>query len=390
MEPLSCEICGGKLIAKAGGVFECAGCGLQYDKERVREMAGQTRSMPPAAEQVTAAVPQKAKRSRTWMLFAVAVAAVCATVVIASSMLGKKDTESVPVEVPVQEATEPQREHTTIAGGFTDVYNDYVIGIMPDGTVSTYYEDQENQPDVTGWTNMVSVSIANDSEIAVGLKEDGTVLLAGTSQYGTYHVEDWTEIVQICTGTAHAVGLKRDGTVVATGYNEWGQCEVSQWQNIKQIAAGYGHTVGLREDGTVVVAGEDNNGETNVSSWTDIVKVAAGATYVAGLKSDGTVVVAGYLFTEEDPCPWPVNSWENIVDIGGAYGTLWGVTADGRVINTWNNMQWMDDDVAQWRDVVAVNAIGCSDLVFCMASDGTLLNWSNPQYNALFAGLKPF
>ena len=35
---LQCEICGGKLVAKSGGLFECEYCGMQYDKTRIQEM----------------------------------------------------------------------------------------------------------------------------------------------------------------------------------------------------------------------------------------------------------------------------------------------------------------------------------------------------------------
>ena len=38
MSALQCEICGGKLMAKAGGLFECEYCGMQYDKTRIQEM----------------------------------------------------------------------------------------------------------------------------------------------------------------------------------------------------------------------------------------------------------------------------------------------------------------------------------------------------------------
>ena len=38
MAALQCEICGGKLIAKAGGLFECDSCGMLYDKTRIQEM----------------------------------------------------------------------------------------------------------------------------------------------------------------------------------------------------------------------------------------------------------------------------------------------------------------------------------------------------------------
>ncbi len=41
---LQCEICGGRLIGKAGGVFECDSCGMEYDtswvKEKIQEIRG--------------------------------------------------------------------------------------------------------------------------------------------------------------------------------------------------------------------------------------------------------------------------------------------------------------------------------------------------------------
>ena len=36
MAALTCEICGGKLIGKPGGVFECDSCGMEYSTEWAR------------------------------------------------------------------------------------------------------------------------------------------------------------------------------------------------------------------------------------------------------------------------------------------------------------------------------------------------------------------
>lgn len=38
MAALQCEICGGKLVGRPGGLFECEYCGMQYDKTRIQEM----------------------------------------------------------------------------------------------------------------------------------------------------------------------------------------------------------------------------------------------------------------------------------------------------------------------------------------------------------------
>lgn len=43
MEHLTCEICGADILAKSGGIYTCTGCGMQYDRERIQEMATQCR-----------------------------------------------------------------------------------------------------------------------------------------------------------------------------------------------------------------------------------------------------------------------------------------------------------------------------------------------------------
>ena len=44
MAALQCEICGGKLIGRSGGLFECDSCGMEYStawaKEKIQEIKG--------------------------------------------------------------------------------------------------------------------------------------------------------------------------------------------------------------------------------------------------------------------------------------------------------------------------------------------------------------
>ena len=101
----------------------------------------------------------------------------------------------------------------------------------------------------------------------VGLKEDGTVIAAGSNYFGQCNVSGWTDIVAVTAGGFHTVGLKRDGTVVAAGSNEEGECNVSGWSNVVKIAAGNDITVGIRSDGTVLVVGNNDYGQCNVSGW---------------------------------------------------------------------------------------------------------------------------
>jgi alpha-tubulin suppressor-like RCC1 family protein len=84
---------------------------------------------------------------------------------------------------------------------------------------------------VADWTDIVAIA-AGDFH-TVGLRSDGTVVLAGyTAELYGDEVSDWTDIFAIAAGAAHVTGLRADGTVVAAGYNEDGQCDVETWDGI--------------------------------------------------------------------------------------------------------------------------------------------------------------
>ena len=44
MAALQCELCGGKLVGKPGGIFECDSCGMEYSTEwakaKIQEIKG--------------------------------------------------------------------------------------------------------------------------------------------------------------------------------------------------------------------------------------------------------------------------------------------------------------------------------------------------------------
>ena len=67
----------------------------------------------------------------------------------------------------------------------------------------------------------------------VGLKSDGTVVAVGRNEDDQCDVSDWSDIVAVSAGGYHTVGLKSDGTVIAVGNNDCGQCDVSDWSGLK-------------------------------------------------------------------------------------------------------------------------------------------------------------
>jgi alpha-tubulin suppressor-like RCC1 family protein len=92
----------------------------------------------------------------------------------------------------------------------------------------------------------------------VGLKCNGTVVSVGDNEEEQGDVGGLSDIVQVAAGQQHTVGLKSNGTVVAVGDDYYGQCNVDSWSNIIQVAAGNLRTLGLSSNGTVVAVGLDS------------------------------------------------------------------------------------------------------------------------------------
>ena len=98
------------------------------------------------------------------------------------------------------------------------------------------------------------------SELLIFLPRNKRPIVVG-AVYGDLkdEVEAWNNIVMVAAGKGHnkhVVGLKKDGTVVAAGSNEYGQCKVDKWKRIKSIFAGRNMTFGITFEGRVLFAGQ--------------------------------------------------------------------------------------------------------------------------------------
>ena len=210
---------------------------------------------------------------------------------------------------------------TLIAAGY-----EHTVGLKADGSVLAVGSNDDNQLDVSTWTNIVAVAAGGWN--TVGLKEDGTVLAVGRDNNSQLNVSGWTDIVAVAAGALHTVGLKAGGTVLAVGSNTYGQLDVSGWTDIVAVAAGAYHTVGLKADGSVLAVGSNVDCQLDVSTWTDIVAVDAGGLYTVGLKVDGTVLAVG----SNTYGQLNVSGWSDIVAVAaGDYHTV-GLKADGTVL----------------------------------------------------------
>ncbi len=218
--------------------------------------------------------------------------------------------------------------------------------------------------DISQYTDLVQISAAN-SWLA-GLKNDGTVMLAGSSSYT--EAKTWQNITMIAAADTHIAGLQDDGTVICTGSDE--ACKVEEWKDIKYVYAGNGYTVGQKKNGSLVVSGniscasvlesltnvrslsasdsyvtviDDKGGVTcyaagsasslNTTSWSGMTSAAAGSGFAAGLTSDGKVTTA----STDDAFSKQAAALKNVRYIAARGGTLVAVNYNGDIIGAGDN-----------------------------------------------------
>lgn len=252
--------------------------------------------------------------------------------------------------------------HRTVAAG-----SHFTAGIKTDGTCVV---TGEYCPDVQSWTDLVSLSAFEFS--VAGLRSDGTVLCSDSS----LDVHGWTDVIQIdyfsevFEADRHLVGLLSDGTVVAAGTNNYGECDVDAWNGIVDVAAGSTHTVALREDGTVVACGNNAYGQCEVSEWRRIIDVDASRYATYGLTVDGEILVAGYFENEYGSYVPEVPQWDNVIAIiasnetGSANDFVVGICSDGTLVsNHWGYLK--DGDIESFSDVRSVAVSSWGYIICC-------------------------
>ena len=155
--------------------------------------------------------------------------------------------------------------------------------------------------DVFDWSGIKQIAASNS--LTVGLKEDGTLVTAGTSEYD---LTSYSNLESIWYGGGSMFAVTKEGKPLQLyGSTSYGQNNTATWENLIQIAPGSQHTAGLRADGTVVAVGSNFSGQCDVEDWNDVVKIAAGPSATVGLKKDGTILMAGTLPDDV----WALTEW---------------------------------------------------------------------------------
>lgn len=230
--------------------------------------------------------------------------------------------------------------------------NDLIaLGVQADGTVQfasdSNYQGEPFYSTPESWQNITSAAVGR--YLAVGLKADGSVVVAGEQEdILRRQTDQWHGISFIAAGENSIVGisergelfaagplsrylddftgsgpftsafgvsdrcallLKEDGTLSLLGILSEQFKPCLEWRDLISVSVGASHIVGFKADGTAGAAGNASEGKMNVEKWTDIVAVAAGTRHTVGLKANGTVVVAG---VSTDPACQEPASWKGI------------------------------------------------------------------------------
>lgn len=242
-------------------------------------------------------------------------------------------------------------------------------GLKTDGTIFLNNPAGELAA-LTGWNDISAVYPGKN--FTVGLKNDGTVVATGRSNFWQKPLHEFSGIKAASVGEEHILLLSENGTVTGLGRNKEGQCDTSEWRNIKKAKCGFFHSVGLRENGTVVACGWNDCGQCNVSDWTGIVEIQVGREHTFGFRADGSVLVAGNNRLDHAE----IRSWKNISEFFFSTHLAIGIKTDGTMCYT-GTLREQLQEVVRWRDIVQL----ASSPNHCvgLTSHGTVLFAGDPS-----------
>lgn len=390
---LECEICGGKLIGKPGGIFECDSCGMEYSTEwakaKIQEIRGTVQvegtvevtgkvQVEGGTVQVEGAATKESLLKRAEMCCAEEdwekATELIEQVLNIDPECGEANLILVMVEEKIKSREElrarcvnatfplPQGKNMERAQQFLpELFAHWKE--EKERNYAAYLKNYEGTAQLRARYAKADGLLVEGHLGMIGIRTDGTVLVAANMSAGEADVaaiRQWDEITAIASGDYYTVGLRADGTAVAVGENDSGQCNVENWKNITAIACGGSHTVGLRADGTVVAVGENEKGQCNVRDWRDVTAIVCRGCCTIGIRADGTVVVAG---CDELTCN-AVKGWRDIVAVACEDSDLVGLRADGTAVSTNFLLRF-----ESWHDVAALACNGECGL----RKDGTLV-----------------
>lgn len=231
----------------------------------------------------------------------------------------------------------PAGSHPAVVPATNDVFcsigalGRWGVGLKWDGSLAIWEDNAWPPAPQLPATNSDFVAVSAGTGHFAALKEDGTIVVCGTNNYGQLDLPPgYDDFVAVSCGGMHTLALRSNGVVVAWGWNNYGQTDVPEPNtNFTAIAAGGHHSVALRLDGSVVVWGRTNYGITvPPEPNTGFVGINAGLYNSFARKADGSVAFWGSMIGISNVPPPNLDFVAN--DSFGYYAS--GVKADGTYV----------------------------------------------------------
>lgn len=280
--------------------------------------------------------------------------AVCDNAIIA--LMGDGTLELCGERLPYYEALSELRDVNSFA-----VSSERIITIDNIGRAFTVKDGSA----VVLWQDVTDVIAVENCVFA--LRRDGTVVTDDTS--GEFdEISHWSGIIQIAGDYGCFIGLRFDGTCLLAGKCADSHEVITRLTGVSSVRAGGGMVAALMMSGRVVISGTDEELPAHSSA---VVDVALGDELVLALLENGETIAAGTDFMGSLEC----GSWINISDVAAGGSSAVAIRLDGKVIGA--GMPIWDSVPDDWRDITMVDCAGCyfvglhSSGRLCVASKGS-------------------
>lgn len=167
--------------------------------------------------------------------------------------------------------------HTTV--GLTSEGELKVTGRGADEITSNIKEKKDS------WKNLKYITVGGTSEadevFVAGITENDDVVFAGAEQLEDPDLSSWHNIKSISADEYHLVALNKDEQVLSIGIDKYNPekgwtsyveyCQTSEWENIVEVTAGLGTTIAVDDTGKAYSVGYDKQQQRpKDGAWNDI------------------------------------------------------------------------------------------------------------------------
>lgn len=180
--------------------------------------------------------------------------------------------------------------------------------------------------------------IAAGDNHSVGLKEDGTVVCAGSED--ACDVSDWKDIKAVYAGNEITIGLTSDGKLMTSG-NFSVSSKLESLSSIQDVSVGDTEIGVVTTDGKVNMYALGTGSTLDTSTWTGMSRVVTGDSFAAAMTSGGKVSIA----TSDTALKSAVEAWANEVS-AARNSTIVAIGTDGKMYGAGDTIYNQYEDTA--------------------------------------------